>query len=417
MLGRLRCLKGRGKARPGRCDTGRKYRHGITAQDNPLRIAIFSHDGSLVGGATRSLLNLLDGLKDLGMATMVVCPFRGGLTAALEERGVPYVVIPFKPWLKAHGRAARARALARVAWNLLILPWGIIKVACFKANLVYTNSSATPAGALTAMVLRKPHVWHVRESLRLGVQLSHALGDRVTLWLMNRSRALIAISRFVRETALKGVTAPAYVIRNGLFTQEELGRLNEHRRLDASGGGMVFACIGNLMSSKRQEEAIEALSLVIRKYPEARLMLVGSGEEGYIARLRDLCGKLGLNEVVEFTGYVADPVQAVRMCDAVIVSSRNEGLSRVVIEAMALGKPVIGCRSGGIVELIEDKKNGLLYDNNVASLARCMEMLLEDKGLARRLGESGVEEAREKYTIERYAREVSEVLRRATRTC
>lgn len=377
-----------------------------------MRVAFLSHYSSLYG-ANRSLLNLIEGLKQFDVKSFVLCPQEGQLTQALEERKVPFFTFPFRNWLRTPGVRDKIKIPARVGLNLATLPLLALQVKKFKPDIIYTNSSVISQGALIAEILRKPHVWHVREFGWLDYQCKHIFGEKVFKYWLNRADAVIAISNAVKEVVLNGVHAKTYVIYNGVISRIESDAIK--RQILSSSGlskNYKFAIVGAVSANKGQEQAIRALAHLKTHFPNTRLLVVGSGGASYFEFLQQLSVTLGVQEQVEFWGYVSNPFDAYLKANAVLMCSRYEAMGRVTAEAMAAARPVIGYNSTGTAELIEDGVTGLLYSGDYKDLAHCMKRFIENPKLAQELGINGWEKARREFTIELYAKRVYEVLQK-----
>src|SRR5205085_11165012 len=127
-------------------------------------------------------------------------------------------------------------------------------------------------------------------------------------------------------------------------------------------------------------------------------VLVGDGP--LWAELEELAGSLGLGGAVLFAGYRPNPERYLAAMDVFVLPSRAEAMPLVIPEAWAAGRPVVATRVGGIPELIEDGKTGLLVEpGDVGGLAVRLRQLLADPPLARALGRAGRESARAKYDV------------------
>ncbi len=133
-------------------------------------------------GAEKALLELLDGLSQRQIECFVALPRVGHLTEELKARHVPVKVVPFK-WWAAGGRGVRLRKRAwRVLCNILMavpLAWQLAK---WNVSVVYTNTAVIPTGALAALLLRKPHIWHIHEFVEEDHGYKFDLGSRLSLW-------------------------------------------------------------------------------------------------------------------------------------------------------------------------------------------------------------------------------------------
>jgi glycosyltransferase involved in cell wall biosynthesis len=149
--------------------------------------------------------------------------------------------------------------------------------------------------------------------------------------------------------------------------------------------------LGQLYRPKGQHFALEALSRVVADFPKVRLYFVGDHVideyRGYRQELDGLVKRHCLEDHVRFTGWRRDALDIVAAMDLVIHPSLAEGFGRAVLESMALGRPVIASRVGGLREIIEDGKNGFLVEpGDVDAIARRWRELLASPELRERLG-------------------------------
>src|SRR5580765_5607639 len=125
-----------------------------------MRIAFFTHYTELYG-ANRSLLDLIAGLSSYGVRAHVICPSAGDLLDVLAQRGIPAAVLPFEWWVSPRG--ALQGAATRWRANFQHLGPIVAELARWEIDVVYSNSSVFPVGAMAAAQLERPHVWHIRE--------------------------------------------------------------------------------------------------------------------------------------------------------------------------------------------------------------------------------------------------------------
>ena len=152
--------------------------------------------------------------------------------------------------------------------------------------------------------------------------------------------------------------------------------------------------VGVIRPSKGQREAIEAIDLLVREGLDVTLTLVGSGPAEQ--DMRELIASKHLEDRVEMVGQVDNPYPLVESADIVLICSRCEAFARATLEGIALGKPIVGSRSGGTVEAVRDHFNGLLYTpGDVRDLAEKIRHLAQDLEYARSLGENGREWAKQ----------------------
>lgn len=375
-----------------------------------MRVAFFTHYGDWAYGSNRSLVNLIDGLKPYGVEMLVLSPKRGSLTQALNARNVPCLVIPFAPWMSS--QPSVRNSFRNLKTNLLSLRPLAHYLKSWRCDVIYTNSSVIPIGALVSSFIKKPHVWHIREFGNLDWGLHHEWGAWTFGFLVGKAKARIAVSQAVRNYVLSDKLAKkTVVIYNGIASEEEFDRLLElSKEPRSSNRPFTFAIIGFIMPSKGQAEAIQAFARIAHISP-TRLLVIGNGQNEYVKMCKDLAVSMGVGEKVEFWGYIDDPYKAILEADAVLMCSRNEAMGRVTAEAMAASRPVIGFDQAGTSELIKHGDTGLLYRHGHEELADCMISLLRDPALAQQLGKNGWENARRKFTIESCADQVHAVLK------
>jgi glycosyltransferase involved in cell wall biosynthesis len=150
-------------------------------------------------------------------------------------------------------------------------------------------------------------------------------------------------------------------------------------------GAPIIGTVANFKVHKGHRHLVRAADLVRRERPDARFVLVGSGPlEGAIQRMtRDL----SLQETVVFAGFRSDVPQLIRSFDLFVLPSEHEGLPIALLEAMALGRPVVATRVGGTPEVVEDGATGALVPaRDPRALADAVLALLADPARAKRRG-------------------------------
>lgn len=152
----------------------------------------------------------------------------------------------------------------------------------------------------------------------------------------------------------------------------------------------IILCTGELNKNKNQAKLIKAMKEVVKKHPEAKLLLAGNGPEH--DNLVKLIEDLNLGDNVELLGYRTDIQDYVNICDLVVSASYREGLPLNIMEAMICGKPVIASDNRGHRELIKNNKNGKLIklDNN-NGFENSINSLIENKKIANYLCKNALE--------------------------
>lgn len=389
-----------------------------------MKVAFITHYTNLYG-ANCSLLNLIDGLRKYEVDPYVISPSKGDLVEALQTRDIPVAILPIRPWVAEKPKQSqnllqnlhsyirsRREAIDRLRLNLRSLKPLINKLEEWNVDIVHTNSSVIPIGILGAKWLRIPHVWHLREFGDLDYDLYPDWGLGIHKGLMGLSERLITVSQELRNYCLLGFSKKkVYVIYNGIASESEFDRLYRLNQQNLSHKNCyTFALVGVIRPSKGQEIAIKALARIVKQFPTTRLLIVGTGNKNNLNNIHELVKSLSLEQNVELWGYIKNPYTAYRQADAILMCSKNEAMGRVTVEAMSACKPVIGYDNAGTSELIDHEHTGLLYTGDYEQLAKCMLRLVKNPEEGRQMGINAWHFARERFTIEAYAKAVYQVL-------
>jgi len=165
--------------------------------------------------------------------------------------------------------------------------------------------------------------------------------------------------------------------------------------------------VAHISERKAQDMLIRAAYLVLKKYPSVRFDLVGGvipGEEKYAKMIYSLTQELNIQEHIHFSGAVSyqEAIDLLSASDIFVFPSHSEMMPRAVIEAMVAGKPVIASAVDGILDLIENRKTGILIQpGNVEELANSICEFIEDPAFAKEIGMSGKEYIRDYCSPER----------------
>lgn len=169
-------------------------------------------------------------------------------------------------------------------------------------------------------------------------------------------------------------------------------RFNENqnfkKELGIQENSLIIGTVGRLVPVKGAEFLIEAAKHIISKYPDTLFMFTG---DGYLRQdLEKKAFDLGINENIIFLGWRDDAAKVLSIYDVFVLPSLNEGMGRVLVEAMALGKPIVASDIGGIPDLVTHGKNGFLVPpKNPKELAKHIQILIEDKAKREKMGLAG----------------------------
>jgi glycosyltransferase involved in cell wall biosynthesis len=290
------------------------------------------------------------------------------------------------------------------------------KIRSGRYDVVHTHiSKAGFLGRLAARRARVPAVVHTYHG-RIEELNPESLKGRVLAACERRaaraSDALVGVSEEeVRQkrAARLGREEQFHVIHGGI----DLDRFTQTRKWERPAemtGGPVIGTIGTLTREKGLDLLIEVLPSTVQRHPELQLCIVGAGPME--AGLRAQAEHLGVAKSVHFSGCVEDVRPWLAAFDLLAQPSRSEALSLAVLEAMAMGVPVVATDVGGMAEAVEDGVTGKLVPaGDSAALAAALNELLSDRSGLEELGLAGRARAR-KFSVSRSAELLGELYER-----
>lgn len=355
-------------------------------------VLLLSNHGEIVGGGEISLLALLEGLDRVAWAPVVVAPAEGAFTDRCRRLGLPLHLVPF-PTLWRPG-PAMLRSIAAV--RRLIHQTG----AC----LVHANGSRAMFYAGLAARRLLPVIWHVRVSDR------DRLLDRL---LTGLATAIIVNSRAVGGRFPSAAQARVRCVHNGV----DLARFAPRQvpptlrgRLALPAGVPLLVSVGRFVPYKGYHHLLEAARLVAQARPEAHWLLVGDGE--LRGKLEAQCRGAGLESRVRFLGWREDVPDLLALSDLFVLPSLGEHFGRVLIEAMAAGRPVVATDAGGVPEIVRHGQTGLLVPPGEARpLAEAVLALLGDPARAAAMGKAGLARAEQEFSLTTHIQAVEALYR------
>jgi glycosyltransferase involved in cell wall biosynthesis len=239
---------------------------------------------------------------------------------------------------------------------------------------------------------------------------------------MRHADAIVGVSHFVARSLIDGGCPPTrvYAVPNSLDASAWDPTLDGRPTRLALGipeGAPVLGIVSRLFSWKGHGDLLDALAVVKREIPDVRLVVVGEDDPAidpargsYRAKLEAQVQSLGLEANVIFTGFRTDIASLMAAFDVYVMPSWEEPFGMVFLEAMAMRKPVVAWASGGVPEVVEHDRTGLLVEpKSIPSLAGAIRRLLLDPALRRGFGEVGRRRVEEVFSPQRMCQEMLEV--------
>lgn len=228
------------------------------------------------------------------------------------------------------------------------------------------------AAALVARALGKPLLITARGS-DVNLIAQHALPRRMMLWAARQAAACVGVSQAL-VNVMRDLGMPAdrlHMLRNGVDLDrfQVLGQAQARKQIGHEGQPLLLS-VGNLIPLKGHDLCIDALGLLLPQYPQARLIIAGSGPDG--ATLARHAAHRGVSDRVHIVGAVPNTelAQWYSAADCLLLASSREGWPNVLLEAMACGTPVVASNVGGIPEIVSNPRLGrLLPQRDAAAIA------------------------------------------------
>ncbi len=298
----------------------------------------------------------------------------------------------------------------------------------FKPDIIHVNSSKAGGivgvvslfyklGRATSKLIFTVHGWAFNEIRPKWQIFLIKLASRLTCIFYDK---IICVSEFDRQATIKNKIAPEkklITIHNGIDTDEMVFLSREEARNkifrksrfqeSSNSDNLIIGTVGEFTKNKGQKYLIDAISHTV--YPISCItIIIGWGEEK--SNLKSQISKLGLEDKIFLIEGLSPAMQYLKAFDIFILPSIKEGLPYTLLEAGLAGIPVIATEVGGIPEIIENKKTGLLISPADASaLASAIKELLEDKNLSSNLAENLRQKIIQEFSLGKMVRETVDI--------
>lgn len=338
------------------------------------------------GGTERQMIELIRRLDPRRFMVHVACLHReGAWLPRAAERAASIVEFPITGFAKA---ATAVQLLAFARWCRRE------QIAVVQTCDLYANILGLPGAALARVPVRIGSRRELNPDKTPGqIRLQRQAYRAATKVVANSSAA----RRMLEAEGL--ATASIAVIPNGVQIPAGPGRGDR----SATGRRRTIVTVANLRAEKSHETLIDAAAVLRADFPDLQVWIVGDGPRRteLERRVRDQ----GLQSTVQFLGHREDVPDLLAAADLFVLPSRSEAFPNGAIEAMAAGLPVVASAVGGLLDLIEHGRTGLLVEpGNSMALAAALRGLIEDEATAARLGRAARDEIAAHYSFDRMVR-------------
>lgn len=371
------------------------------AGSGPLRVLVVMPLGAALGGGEEMLRQLLRAGRGQGVEWIVAFLRDGPMVGEARALGVECHVVEAgrfrQPWRRVSAVWALSR-LARERHVHLCFGW-----------MVAGQAMAGPAARLA----RVPCAWY-----QVGTPRPDWLDRLATLW---PAVGVIALSREgAAAQARLWPRRPVTLVHPGVALDRAASAratppTATRRRLGLPGDGPLAGTVSRLQRWKGVHVFLDAVALLRRAHPDLHAVVVGGAHEtepGYERELHKQADRLGIGDAVTFAGFQANALEWMQAMDVVVHAAEREPFGIVVVEAMALGKPVVAGAAGGPAEIVRDGVDGLLVPYGDADgIARAVDRYISVPEYAVAVGTAAMARAAE-FGAEAFAAHVCRAVRR-----
>ena len=328
----------------------------------------------------------------------------------LESEGIEYIQCPFL--LRRINIIKDLKAFFDI--------WRIIKK--YNPIIVHTHSSkAGLMGRLAAKLAGAPIIVHTPHGhvffgyfgpfkTKLFIifeKLASRITDKIVA-LTNREKKDHILFKIAEEDKFSVIYSGIEL--NILKESSSEEKQNLKKELGIPENSLIVGTAGRLVPVKGPEFLVKASKYIISKYPDTYFMFTGDGPLEQDLKRKAL--EMGISDNIIFLGWRDDLVKIISIYDIFVLPSLNEGMGRVLVEAMALGKSIVASNVGGIPDLVIHGKNGFLVPpKNPKQLAKYIQVLLEDKDKREKMGLAGKEMAYN-FTSERMVEKIANLYKK-----
>ncbi|MBN2468845.1 MAG: glycosyltransferase family 4 protein [Deltaproteobacteria bacterium] len=348
-----------------------------------MKIVHLSTESTWRGGE-QQLLYLIAGLKKRGHTAHLICQSSGGLHDRAVQQGIDIFPLRMRGEVDVVAAVKIARLMRRE-----------------KYEIIHSHSAHALSLVMAAFCLmRQRPISVLTRRVEFSIFRHNFLGMNRYKYMKGTDQ-IIAISERVKGVLVEDgfPSEKIAVVYSGVDMHRFRGMSGDYvlREFSVPSGAPVLGNVGFLEENKGQKWLIQAMATVVKRYPEIRLFILGTGR--LESQLRALVKELDLERTVIFTGYRNDAGSFFNVFDLVVAPSVEEGLNSSILDALALELPVVATTAGGIPEIITHEKNGYLVPREDAeSLATGIIHMLDHQDQAKAMGKQGRLKVEEKFS-------------------
>ncbi len=343
----------------------------------------------------------------------VILPSEGPFSKELRKINVNVKILHLPLNLLRFKRRSELKSFLSLIFYFFSLQIFLLRLRSYlkknRFHLILTNTmKAHFYGSLAAWLCSTPVIWRFHDLLS-SADFSPWVIKSIIFFGKRFPRKILAVSSLTKDYLVKhGLKQDKIeVIYSGIDHELiEIKNVSKNIKdeLKLENQVKLVGCIGRIIPQKGQHSLLQAIPGVIKEYPETFFLIIGDfflKEETYKKELLEMIKKNGIEKSVTFTGFRTDIGDVIRSLDIVVFpSTAPESFGLSILEAMALGKPVIATRVGGVWEMIEDRMNGILIEpNHPEQITEQIIHLLSHKEICDRMGQRAQETVMQKFSL------------------
>jgi glycosyltransferase involved in cell wall biosynthesis len=352
------------------------------------------------GGLELQALELTVQLRRRGHAVALACAPDTRLARASSAAAVPTYLLPVRGYVHPWLAAKLSHELRRQS-----------------IQLIHCQHSRDVATVVPAMLLSGAHR-PILLSKRVGSYINKKdFFHRMTYRYLDR---ILAVSDVIHRNVLDTLPVPAdrvLTLHDAIDTRRFAPGLGDRTRIRREFGydenTTVVGFVGRFSPGKGHEELLQAAAALRGRFPSVRYLVVGEpshGEEHYAERIHGLARELGIEQLVRFAGFRTDIPDVMAAFDLFAFPSHAESFGIVLIEAMAMERPVVSTNCDGVLDIMVDGETGLMIPpRNSPALAEALARLLENPSLRDRLGSAARRRVTELFDQQRQLDRLEEI--------
>lgn len=370
---------------------------------------LFVHQSADLYGSDKVLLSLVTGLDKNKYHPIVLLPKHGPLTDELEKNNVEYHILPLvliSRKLFSFNHIFRLPFLIRSSNKAID---GIVDAG--NVNIVHSNTMAVLSGAFWARKHKIIHLWHIHEMITRPRWITGFLA-----WIVNYySDSIVSNSlqtQALLQKCLPAIKKKSICIWNGIPAVNPLiGDKSYRQELGINEQDVLVVLAGRINWWKGQTLLVQAAEMLTeRGFKNIQYLIIGSppdSQEYHREALRKRISESSANENIFLKDFTADMWAVWDSADiAVVPSTEPEPFGLVAVEAMRQKKPVIAAAHGGLLEVVEHEKTGILFSpGDTQAFADSIQQLVRNPDQRIKMGKAGYERYKEKFSESRFLKE------------